>query len=150
VLHEISEKLAALSHADPSAESAAAGKSSKAAAARDALLARQDALKSAFAATPPASYPVVGLADIRRARAELARLSKLEAAGSVGPGGRMLTPAEALARSHELDARPDIEARVQTLLDTARGWFESDAELEERISEQQQTSGSGSATSKKR
>jgi hypothetical protein len=147
LLAEITEKLAALppAAAEPVAATggSGAGKAKGPAAARDTLLARQDALKAAFAATPPATYPVTGLADIRRLRAELDRLARLEATGATGPGGRMLTPAEALKRSHELDARPDVETRLAGLLDAARGWFETPGELEERILEQAGVGGGG-------
>ena len=93
-------------------------------------------MRAVFAAAPAAAWPVKAIADIRQARAALARLDKLEAAAAAGPGGgKPLTAAEALARRTELDTRGGIQERLDALCAEAKMWFETSAEFEERVLE---------------
>jgi hypothetical protein len=129
VLAEMEDKLGALAAEAGKAEGK---KAAAAAAAREALAGKRDAVKAAFAATSPATYPVRGLADIRKLRAEIARLDRLEAASA----GKTMSPSEALARSRELDAREVHAGRLAALAEEARGWFEEADEFEARVKEQ--------------
>jgi len=144
VLEEMAAKLDALR--DEAAAAAAGGAASTAGtskraaaatAAADALAARRAEVQAAFARTPPASFPVRGLVEIRRARAALAALDRLEKANE----GRMLSPAELHAAARELDTRPALQRRLAELVADARGWFEADAEWEARLKAQSDAAG---------
>jgi hypothetical protein len=130
VLKEMEEKLAAAT-AEVNKAEAGSKKASVLAEKRDALAGRRDAVRSAFADASPPTYPVRGIADIKKARLELARLDKLEASTA----GKTLTVSEAMARARELEARPGLQERLEGLYRDARGWFESDEEFEGRVKE---------------
>jgi len=134
VLREMDERLKAMKEEqDKAAADGHEKPAMKLAEQRAALTARRDALKTTFAATQPASWPVKAIADIRQCRSQLIRLDKIEAAGAAGAGGKALTAAEALARRTELDTRGPIEERLAELAAEARMWFETASEFEARI-----------------
>jgi hypothetical protein len=126
VLREMEEKLAAL-RLDGAGSARAA----------DALAARRAEVRAACDRAPAAVHAVRGLAELRRARAALAGLARLEAANE----GKMLSPAERHALSKELDARPRLAAREAELVADARGWLETPAEFEARVKEQAAAAG---------
>jgi len=136
VMKEMDERLKAMKEEQDKATADGHEKAAlRLAEQRAALTAKRDALRTTFAATQPASWPVKAIADIRQCRSQLTRLDKIEAAGATGSGGKALTAAEALARRTELDTRGPISERLAELSAEAKMWFETPSEFEERVAE---------------
>ncbi len=112
VLKEMDAKLAELA-----AAAAGGGKAAERAAAAAAEL---GAKRAALAEKRPVLPPVARAEDIRKARAQLERLRRLERENT----GKVVS----LALAKEIGAIPDWAARVEELECGARGFFESDEE----------------------
>jgi len=101
------------------------------------LTSRRDGVREAFKSTAAVTRPVRNIADIKQARMAIARLDKLEASLTQGPapGQKPLSAAELLARRTEIDTRPSIQDKLNTLQGEARFWFELEEEFEGRVKE---------------
>lgn len=101
------------------------------------LTSRRDGVREAFKSTAAVTRPVRNIADIKQARMAIARLEKLEATLTQGPapGQKPLSAAELLARRTEIDTRPSIQDKLNTLQGEARFWFELEEEFEGRVKE---------------
>ena len=101
------------------------------------LTSRRDGVREAFKSTAAVNRPVRNIADIKQARIAIARLDKLEATLTQGPapGQKPLSAAELLARRTEIDTRPSIQDKLNTLQGEARYWFELEEEFEGRVKE---------------
>lgn len=133
VLSEMEEKLASID-AEIKKTPADGKQTAKLSASKDSLASRHDSVKSAFSLKAAVTYPVKGLPEIKKIKIEVNRLDKLEKAQQAS--GKSMTASEALKLTRELDARIDLNDRLQTLYHEAKGWFESQEEFEERVKEQ--------------
>ena len=139
ILKEMGEKLAAMTA--EASRLPAGDKRSEAAGAKIAeLTAKREATAGASArAVMP---PLRGAAELVKARSALERLRRMEKEKS----GKLLSVAEA----QQLGQMAELEARIQSGLADARGFFETDDEFALRLQNAASAAGGGGGGGKKR